>query len=353
MYHRPPESRAEPAPAILPPVAQPKAWQFFAHTWSGRIIVLNTIVFLVEVLLSRKTDFNSIPFETLLMLGAKEPVLLAHGEYWRLVTPMFLHGNLLHILFNNWALYAVAFQVEALLGPRKFLGLYFLAGIGGNILSAIWSLSLSVGASGALFGLLGCAWYFEWLIQRRVKEITGFKPKAGAYTVMVVANILFGFIIPQVDNAAHIGGLLVGVVFAYVLLRATPNRLLPLQLNRARVVGLLASAVFIAMAVVGATPSYVRWHLTRAMNAAEPLVERYFYLSRILQLGSSIPTEVWHHFRLALELKDFNGADLDFEFLSQQPDSLQKLKELEQEFRMQGNLAASQWLQAKTPESLH
>lgn len=343
MYHRHSESAPQQPESLLPPVQQPRGAQFLFGTWSGRLILANLIVFLFELFLSPNASLNAIPYETLIRLGAKDSVLLASGEYWRLITPMFLHGNLLHLLFNNWALYAIAFQVEALLGARKFLIVYFLAGIGGNILSALWTLNLSVGASGALFGLLGCAWFFERTIHRRVTEVTGFKPKTGAYTVMVVANILFGFIIPQIDNAAHIGGLLVGILSAYVVLRATPNRLVPLHVSRARWVCGLAGLVFIGLAVLGASPYYVKWRMQRAADLTEAPAERYFLLSRFLQLDATDRTALWQHFRLALKLKDFTRADSDFKLLSGDPDFALRLKQLMDDLSAQDSEAV-QWL---------
>lgn len=346
MYHRHQDAAPQPSPALLPPVEQPKGLKFLFQTWSGRLILINIIVFFVEVYLSPKASINSIPYETLVRMGAKDSVLLASGEYWRFVTPMFLHGNLLHLLFNNWALFAVAFQLEALLGARKFLLLYALAGIAGNVLSAVWSLNLSVGASGSLFGLLGCAWFFERTIQKRFTEVTGSKPKAGAFTVMVVANILFGFIIPQIDNAAHMGGLLLGIAGAYVILRATPNRLLALQRTRAQIVGSAVILSFMSLAVIGSSPFYVKWRLTRAADTAEPLGERYFFLNRLIELDASDRIVLWQRFRLALKLNDFTRADSDFKLLSGDPDFQFRVKQLRSDLTAQDALAG-QWLDSK------
>ena len=351
MYHRPVETAPEPHPSLLPPVQQPTGLTFLLKTWSGRLITLNVVMFIIEVLLSPRASLSAIPFEVLIQMGAKESVLLAQGEWWRLVTPMVLHGNLIHLLFNNWALYAVAYQLEALLGARKFLLLYLLAGFGGNVLSAVWSLSLSVGASGALFGLLGCAWFFERTIQQRVKQITGLPPKAGAYTVMVVANILFGFIMPQIDNAAHIGGLLVGVASAYVILRATPNRLMPQNLTRARVVAGGAGLILLALALLGASAPYVQWRLERAVAAAEEPGLRYFYVNELLKLDAKDPQTLWHHFRLALELEDFRSANLDFNVLSGDPGFETRLSELEAELMTRTDSRAADWLRLKRRQS--
>lgn len=322
MYHRHQdhESTSNPPPNLLPPVEQPKGAKFLFETWSGRLILVNLLMFILEVYLSPGRSLNEISYDVMIRLGAKDSVLLAAGEYWRFVTPMFLHGNLLHLLFNNWALFAVAYQVESLLGARKFLLLYFLAGIGGNILSALWTMNLSLGASGSLFGLLGCAWFFERTIHKKVAQVTGFKPKTGAYTVMVVANILFGFIIPQIDNAAHIGGLLIGILSAYVVLNATPNRLVDLHPVRARAAIIVATAVFLSLAALGASPFYVKWRIQRAAELSTTSAERYFLLGRYLQLEDSDRTVLWQHLRLALQLNDFKRAEADLKRLEDDPD---------------------------------
>jgi membrane associated rhomboid family serine protease len=347
LYHRHhSDSAPQPAPNLLPPVNQPKGFKFFLNTWSGRLILINIMMFLLELYLSGGNSLNEVPYQTLIRLGAKDSSLLAGGEYWRLVTPIFLHGNLLHLLFNNWALYAVAFQLETLLGARLFLLLYTLAGVGGNILSALWTVNLSVGASGSLFGLLGCAWLFERTIQRRFTEVTGYKPKAGAYTVMVVANILFGFMIPQIDNAAHIGGLAVGIVTAYIVLRGTPNRLVSMQPLRARLVATLAAFALLALGVLASRPYYVRWHLQRAADSAEDANQRYFLLGRLRDLDAQNPLVLWQHFRLALTLNDFTRAESDFKLLSGHSDFLLKAKNLVADLSV-SNRRAAQWLDSR------
>lgn len=332
------------SPNLIPPVAQPTGWRFFLQTWSGRLILLNALVFALELYLDRG-GVEGVSHQTLLALGAKDNVHLALGQYWRFFTPIFLHGNLLHFAFNNWALYVVAYQLEALLRPGRFLLLYLLAGVGGNIASALWSLNLSIGASGALFGLMGCALTFERTIQSKIQQTTGLKPRTGVYTVMVVANILFGFIIPQIDNAAHIGGLLVGVTFAYALLRLKPNRLVARRVGLARTV-VAASFLFWAMAAVaGSSPHYVAWRLDKAVQSAENDEERYYYLSMWLQLQPSQVRLRWHRFGLALRYRDLLTARMDFRLLSKDSDFDQKLTELMKELDTEGNAEAIQWLQ--------
>jgi hypothetical protein len=166
---------------------------------------------------------------------------------------------------------------------------------------------------------------------------------------MVVANILFGFIIPQIDNAAHIGGLVVGIVIAYVILRATPNRLIPQHLTRARIVAGIAGLTFVLLAIIGTAPYYVKWRLARAADSAERSEERYYFLSRLLQLdaANSDRLVLWHHFRLALQVKDFNGALIDFKLLSGDDGFDARLSALEAELLTQEDDVAVSWLRSQ------
>ena len=80
--------------------------------------------------------------DTLVKYGAKENFLIVQGEYWRLLTPIVLHGGILHFAFNNWALYVLGYQIEHILGKKWFIVLYLLGGLGGNVASALFSLNL-------------------------------------------------------------------------------------------------------------------------------------------------------------------------------------------------------------------
>lgn len=152
------------AQPILPPVTPPKGLMFFAGTWSGRLIVVNTIMF---ILVSIDSGSLMQPgADTLLKWGAKDNILLAQGEFWRLITPIFLHIGLIHYLFNNWAIYVLGYQIEFLLKPKWFLALYIIAGLFGNIASALFSLGISAGASSSLFGLLGAGFFLSAKLER-------------------------------------------------------------------------------------------------------------------------------------------------------------------------------------------
>jgi membrane associated rhomboid family serine protease len=150
---------------------------------------------------------------TLISLGANVPALVLAGEVWRLLTPVFLHGGALHLLMNSWALLAVGPLVEELYGPRKFLFFYVVAGIGGSLGSLFWRMGErflipGIGASGAIFGLIGVAAVWGWRRGGALGE--GIK---GQMVQWALYGLVMGFMF-RADNAAHVGGLATGALLA-------------------------------------------------------------------------------------------------------------------------------------------
>ena len=123
------------------------------------ILVINLGLYAATVIASMKLGSENplmdIDGRALVEFGAKFPPAIAAGQWWRLVTAGFLHGNLFHIFMNSWALFSVGAQVEETYGTARFLALYFVANVVGFFASTYFSPSLSVGASAALFGLIG------------------------------------------------------------------------------------------------------------------------------------------------------------------------------------------------------
>lgn len=145
-------------------------------------------------------------------LGMKVNELILAGQYWRLVTPMFLHGSILHIGFNMYALYVLGPGLERQYGHTRFLALYFLAGFAGNVMSFLFSTAPSLGSSTAIFGLLGAEGVF--LYQNR--ELFGGVAQRALQQVVIIAaiNFLIG-LSPGIDNWGHLGGFIGGVLFAW------------------------------------------------------------------------------------------------------------------------------------------
>jgi rhomboid protease GluP len=156
-------------------------------------------------------------------IGLKANSLIIQGQVWRLITPMFLHASpdpqnltaaLLHVGFNLYALYVLGPGLERFYGHKRFLALFILSGFAGNVLSFLFSTAPSLGASTAIFGLIGAEGVF--LYQNRT--IMGASAQQGLRNVIVIALInLFIGVAPgsNIDNWGHIGGLLGGTLFAW------------------------------------------------------------------------------------------------------------------------------------------
>lgn len=155
--------------------------------------------------------------------GAAVKALIAQGEYWRLVTSMFLHIGLVHLAFNGYALYVVGRQVEKLYGASRFVVIYFLSGLAGSAASfyAPTFGGPSAGASGAIFGLFGALFVFG--IRFR-KELPGVFGRAFGFQVLpsILLNLMITFALPFIDKGAHVGGLLGGMAVAAVIPYARP-----------------------------------------------------------------------------------------------------------------------------------
>ena len=149
----------------------------------------------------------------LFRFGAKENDAIAGGEYWRLLTAAFLHGGIIHLLVNSWSLYVLGTLTERVLGAGRFLATYLVSAATGSLASWAFNPAIGVGASGAIFGLLGTALYLSW--RGKTPHIPpGALRSLGFWTIY---NLVYGFITPTIDNAAHLGGLAGGVVCAVVL----------------------------------------------------------------------------------------------------------------------------------------
>ena len=133
-------------------------------------------------------------------------------EIYRLLTCTFLHANIYHIFFNMYALYSLGIQIEKYYGKVKFLIIYILSGIMGSLFSVVLTNNVSVGASGAIFGLFGSMVYFSYKFRN---TLDGFL-RSGIIPVLLI-NLALSFAIPNIDVSAHIGGLIGGLLISYTL----------------------------------------------------------------------------------------------------------------------------------------
>jgi membrane associated rhomboid family serine protease len=149
-------------------------------------------------------------------LLALDKAAVQDGEYWRLLSPVLVHGSLLHLGFNMYALWIIGPTVETLYGSPRFLFIYLACAAAGSTASYVFSPApLSVGASGAIFGLFGVLLVADRVhkpaLTRNARNLT---MQIGA---LIAINLVIGFTIPGIDNAAHIGGLLAGAWLGFVL----------------------------------------------------------------------------------------------------------------------------------------
>ncbi|HTB57238.1 MAG TPA: rhomboid family intramembrane serine protease [Polyangia bacterium] len=211
------------------------------------LIAANLLVYAIMAVASRQIwSFDSA---TLIAAGASVSGGGADVSHWRWLTAAFIHANGLHILMNLWVLGQIGVLSERALGRGLYAASYVVTGVIGNVLSTLHAagrpeMSVSVGASGAIMGLIGMAATFAWRSGQRAAA------KALAFNILFVLGVglsLSARGISLVDNAAHIGGLCAGVVIG--LVRVTVRRPVPRWLD-ATAIGLSFALTAVAFAVV-------------------------------------------------------------------------------------------------------
>ena len=147
----------------------------------------------------------------LVMMGARENVLITYGEWWRLITPIFLHGSVQHIVFNMLSLWIWGRYAEIMQGRVRYGLIYLLSGIAGNVLGYAFSSphSVAVGASGAVFGLFGSFLYLRLYDKEIFNRVFGKQ-----VIVLVIANLAMSVFSPGIDLWGHVGGLIGGFLIA-------------------------------------------------------------------------------------------------------------------------------------------
>jgi membrane associated rhomboid family serine protease len=181
------------------------------------LLVINIGMFVVEVVAGSGRAVAGAPsLRTLFDLGAMQPVAIAQGhQYWRLFTAMFLHAGLIHLALNMYGLYLFGTIIEAAFGQFRFLLVYLVAGLMASVASFVFSDpgSVAVGASGAIFGLLGA-----WVAYNFRRRGTAFASQNLRWAAMLIGiNLVLGFSIGGIDNFAHLGGLVTGVAAGFLV----------------------------------------------------------------------------------------------------------------------------------------
>jgi membrane associated rhomboid family serine protease len=197
------------------------------------LIAINVAVFIATTA-SGVSPFSGQGSSRLFDHLAVIPPAVAHGQYYRLLTGAFLHFGLIHIAFNMYALWIFGPLLERDLGRTRFLALYLLAGVGGNLLSVgLGPLDeTAAGASGAIFGLMGALYV---IFRHR-----NFDTSQVVFTI--AGNLIFTFAVSNIDWRGHIGGLITGAAIAFVLAHAPRGE----SHNRIQAAGVAAVAVILA-----------------------------------------------------------------------------------------------------------
>jgi rhomboid protease GluP len=194
-----------------------RLFRFSRAPVTGTLLVLIFAVFVLEW-----TNGAVDNDEMLIRMGAIVPGMLGYGEYWRAVAAMFLHANILHWAANSWALYQLGTLYEVMFGSLRFTLTYFVTGIIASVASSLWMHGPSVGASGAILGILG-AFIFsikrhpEWSKQPWTRSLLS------QLVFWAGVNIVLGFSVKNIDNVAHIAGLVSGLLIGMIPHRVPPT----------------------------------------------------------------------------------------------------------------------------------
>jgi membrane associated rhomboid family serine protease/Tfp pilus assembly protein PilF len=156
--------------------------------------------------------------------GANSAQLTLAGQWWRLVTSMFLHIGVMHIFFNMWCLWDLGAMCESLYGRWTYAACYMITGVAASLTSAWWHpIGVSAGASGAISGIVGALIASYYLGEFSLPR-AAISAHLRSLVMFVGYNFLYGAIVGRVDNAAHIGGLLAGLLFGALIARVAPGR---------------------------------------------------------------------------------------------------------------------------------
>jgi rhomboid protease GluP len=209
------------------------------------LIGINVLVFAVMVL-SGVSAFQPTPKDAI-AFGADFGPLTLSGQWWRLITSMFVHFGLVHLGLNMWCLWNLGRTAQQLMGRIAYLLAYFASGIFGSIASVYWHpLAAGAGASGAIFGMAGVLVSFVYL-KKTPAHLQINSKMLGSLGTFIFYNLVYGAAIPGISNAAHVGGLVMGLAFGALL----PSATAPESSRRTRlsVAILVSAAALVASAV--------------------------------------------------------------------------------------------------------
>ncbi len=184
------------------------------------LIAINIVIFLIEAVVAKSIDIDSY---TLLNMGAMfAPVMKSATDLYRLVTPMFLHVDIMHLLFNMAALYSVGVMLEGFLGRWNYLLLYFISGITGNLISFAvdvytGSYVVSAGASTSIFGLFVAAAMLGVLSNGPKGQRAALLQYSKGFLGVIIINIVYTLTMPSISISGHLGGAIGGLIAMFII----------------------------------------------------------------------------------------------------------------------------------------
>jgi rhomboid protease GluP len=278
--------------APQPVMAAPWVRRESSVTLTQVLLGANVMVFIAMVLASGPSlDFSG---EVMVRFGANFGPFTLSGQWWRLLTYMFLHGGLMHIAFNMWCLWDLGALCESLYGRWTFAAIYLITGIAGGLASVGWNPGiLSVGASGAIFGLAGALIASFYLGEFSVPK-AAIQGTLRSLLFFVGFNVLFGSMVSGIDNACHAGGLVSGLILGAMIARIAPQHNNP---------GRRASVLLFMVLILGSAAVGVhRWrgsgmHFGRSGIDAEESVNRM--IGELQKKVKQNPRDVSAHYALS------------------------------------------------------
>jgi membrane associated rhomboid family serine protease/Flp pilus assembly protein TadD len=239
-----------PEDAKQPVIAAPGVQRESGITLTQVLLGANVMVFIAMAYASGSVT-EDFPIRLSVHFGANYGPLTLSGDWWRLLTYMFLHSGIFHIAMNMWCLWSLGALCESLYGRWTYAVVYVLTGVAGGLASVAWNPGVwSVGASGAIFGLTGALIASFYLGEF---SLSGIHIKSTLSSLLFFAgfNLFLGRVIPGIDNAAHIGGLISGLILGALIARAAPEHDNPIRR--------FSVLAVVAVAVAGAALGVQHW----------------------------------------------------------------------------------------------
>lgn len=263
------------------------------------------------------------PNDVQLRWGANFGPATQDGEWWRLGTAMFLHFGVVHLLLNSLSLWEAGQLVERMYGRWRFTGIYLIAGLFGNLLSLVvqGNEAVSGGASGAIFGVYGAALVYLWR-ERAAISPREFKWLFGGGCVFSVITIALGFVIPGIDNAAHIGGLVAGILVSIVLSLSMTARKMPITQRGLAAILLVVAGVSLAYYIPA--PKY-RWSDELLLRSE---INAFLYENQAINRSW---LEIAHESKQGNKTFEELASKIDFAVSKPYQEQLEKLSKLPQD----------------------